>query len=166
LIAASNNHRGVLEQIQAFVGFGSIQVHPRNTTTQKPAYALHLNGLRVLSVAKQLAPLLIIKQRQAEVMIAFIERRLVQKTRPFTDEDYAFVAEMRRLNDRAPGRGSPIVPLPTPRERAQYGSIGSDPATKPGKVRERSRCSSTSIVRNVRSAVGERFERSWFISCS
>jgi hypothetical protein len=124
LIAVSNNHRGVLEQMRDFIGFGSIHNHPRSSPNAKLGYALHLSGFRIAPVLEKLQPLLIIKKRQAEVMLAFIERRRRQKTRPFTSEDYAHVEEMRRLNDRAPGKGSPIMPIPDPRLRQPWGSIG------------------------------------------
>lgn len=123
--AISNNHRGVLELIREFVGLGTIQNHPRSNPNAKPGYSFQVGGLCIEPVLRGLHPYLIIKKRQAEVALSFIERRRHQRTRPFTEEDYAFVEEMRRLNDRHPGRGAPIQPLPKPRHRAVYGSIGS-----------------------------------------
>lgn len=124
LLAVSNNNRDVLRQILEFVGFGTLHVHPSRSPNARTGYVAYFSGLRIKSVLKNLVPHLIVKKRQAEVAIGFIERRESQRTRPFTDEDYAYVDTMRRLNDRVPTKGSPIQPLPAPRKRKPWRSIG------------------------------------------
>lgn len=112
-VSLSNTNREVLDAIATFVGIGKVHVH-REERGNKTGFVYMLTGQRASKLLAGVLPHLIVKREQAEIALAFIERRAAQRTRPFTDEDYDFVRRMRTVNARAPGRGTPIRPLPAP----------------------------------------------------
>lgn len=112
MFAVSNNHEPVLKAVQAFVGFGAVYGKKRPSERHRQSWTYSATGYRLLPLIKALAPRTIIKRRQLELAARYIERRQKLRTRPYTDEDYEMVREMRRLNNRAPGKGRPLRDLP------------------------------------------------------
>lgn len=123
-LAITNNHRGVLEATRDFVGLGRVYMRRRASPHHRDSYIFMASGFRLMPIIQNLLPHLIIKRVQAEVMIAFIERRVIQRTKPFTHEDYSLVQRMQLLNNRHWDHGSPMQPIPEPRPRARRNSVG------------------------------------------
>jgi len=111
-LGITNNNRQVLELIQCFLRDGAIYRCERSSVNARVGWRFVIMGNRLLPVLRELEPRLHIKQRQAELLIAFIERRKQLRTRRLTETDYEFVRQCRALNNRAPGHGAPHVPLP------------------------------------------------------
>jgi hypothetical protein len=109
----SNNHEGVLRQARAFIGMGSVVSRTRPSPLHRQSWVLSVSGYRLLPILKRLAPRTIIKRPQLALAVAYIERRKRLRTRPYDEVDYDMVREMRRLNNRAPGKGRPLRDLPS-----------------------------------------------------
>ena len=111
-LSISNNNRPILKTIQCFLGMGGIYGVKRSSPRARQGWSYMVTGQRILPILRELEPRLHIKQRQAELVIAFIERRQKLGTRRLTETDYEFVRQCRALNNRAPGHGAPYAPLP------------------------------------------------------
>jgi hypothetical protein len=113
VLSVANNDRAILEQIREAFGFGKVYRHTRRNPRSREGWVFHATGNALLrGVLPILVPSLHVKRRQAECMLEFVERRLVERTRPMTEADIELVRRMQTLNDRAPGKGQPIKPLP------------------------------------------------------
>lgn len=112
VLTISNNHRGVLDEMVAFMETGKVYVHREADERWRQAHVLHVKGPPLLPVLLRLQPLLIVKGEQASIAIEFIERRAIQRTRPLSEIDFDLVRRIRTANNRSPQKGSAITPLP------------------------------------------------------
>jgi len=109
----SNNRREVLDLACAFLGFGRVYRRARKEGRHRPSWDYKATGHGLLPALRELEPRLLIKRPQVLLAIQFIEHRAAgARTRPYSEADYQFIQEMRRLNDRAPGKGKPLRKLP------------------------------------------------------
>lgn len=100
-------HRGFMEQIQKHLGVGSL----REVPSRKLVELVITNRSEVRTVVERLLPHLVLKKRQAELMLAAIaiyNANVVNVRSVLNDQDLekvvAFVQEVRRLNSGTGGK--------------------------------------------------------------
>jgi len=111
MLSVSNTHRGVLDEIRDFLSTGRVHLHRRRDEKHRQSYVLHVSGPGLLTVLQELAPRLIVKRAQAEVVIEFMQRRKLLRTRRIGEKEIAMVERLRTLNARPAHKGRPIRDL-------------------------------------------------------
>lgn len=87
----------VLQEIATFLNDSTVRVR----TAVNNSHRLEMRGMRLLPVLKELEPRLIIKKKQAQLLIEFIEcRQKLKRRAKFDDHCKNIDAEIRKLNER------------------------------------------------------------------
>jgi hypothetical protein len=95
-----NTHRGVLLQIKEFIGFGRVYTGTSRGPHCQPTYLFKADGRRIAPILEQLLPFLIVKRKQAELVLEYIARSQTRQTRKHTVEDIIIVDCVKALNAR------------------------------------------------------------------
>jgi hypothetical protein len=101
-ITIVNNNLELLEKVKNVIGGGIVRQKYKNPTL-KPTYHWYLTGIyRILSLLKQVAPHLIVKRKQAELMLNFCSYRIRKLNNSFyagyTQEEIEMAHQMGVLN--------------------------------------------------------------------
>jgi hypothetical protein len=104
MVYFTNTNRAVIRRMKTWLSCGCVTRKRSALPTHRDTYALNITGTRnVLELLKTLMPYLIVKRRQARVLIAYCESRLghyLGKDRRFNDEELRLYSELKRLNQK------------------------------------------------------------------
>jgi len=103
IIMITNNNLELLEQVENIIGGGIVRQKYKPNPKWKPTYHWHLTGIRrLLSLLKQVTPHLIVKRKQAELMLKYCSSRLEKLNGTFyagyTQEEIEMAHQMGVLN--------------------------------------------------------------------
>ena len=99
----SNCNEELLLLVRAFVGAGRVHPNPRRNVSHKIGYQYHLSGTELGPLLKQLVPRLILKERQARLVLVWIEDRRRAGSRPYSDADLDIIEMVKALNAKGSG---------------------------------------------------------------
>jgi predicted transcriptional regulator len=101
-LAIGNTNKEVLVWIQKALGMGNILIYRRkNQGNHKTVYCFSVNGFFVLPVLERIYPFLIVKRKQADLMIRLLKSRLQQKRgESYTQEQAEIASRIKILNKK------------------------------------------------------------------
>lgn len=94
-----------VEHFLKIIGAGNVRLSARAHGTWNETWQYRLTGLRnVYAVLKQVAPFLVLKKEQAQLLISYCESRLSKTggptTKKYTDHEKKLIERIRLLNKR------------------------------------------------------------------
>jgi hypothetical protein len=95
VLVVVNTNRDVLEAIRDWVGTGTVYDASRASAMHKRTYQYHAKGRQLIPILKRLMPHLVVKRRQARLMLDFFET----DSRDYVARD-TILARFRELNLR------------------------------------------------------------------
>lgn len=103
-VSIANTHLPTLEHIQEMLGFGTIVKVRKDTTVDKPGYALWFeNAPDIIRLLEEISPWLVTKAEQASILLDFAytvgHGPLSSETRDFRQDMYR---RMKILNKKGP----------------------------------------------------------------
>jgi len=85
------------------LGIGRISKKPKQKQQWKQGYAFEVGGLKLLRLLRLLQPKLISKRRQAQILLQWCQRRTLEQSRKYTEDDFYLVRQMKRTNKEGAG---------------------------------------------------------------
>lgn len=105
-IAISNTYKELLEHAMRLLKLLRSDLNSRPADPARNRKALHViqfsNLLGVMHVLEQIEPYLIVKKRNATLIIEFCKSRLANRGKPYTERERQIINEVRVLNKRGP----------------------------------------------------------------
>lgn len=96
----ANCSEALLRLVREFVGAGHVHSNPRENPKWKVGYQYQLSGKALGPLLTQLIPHLILKERQARLVLVWLDDRRRAGTRPYTDADRDIIELVKALNAR------------------------------------------------------------------
>lgn len=98
-ISISNTNQSLMSHLSQMLGAPFYSAKDRRNRKWKQHFVISFSAFVELNaLLTRIIPYLIVKRRQAEIMLELVKRRLSKE--PYTDEDRKLVRELRRLNRR------------------------------------------------------------------
>jgi len=103
-IVVANTHRDAVQKLREITGIGGVYIRENRGTNWKPVWSWNVNGIvDTEAVLVQVKDYLIVKRRQAELLLKFTE---IYRSRPsygeVTPQIREIDEELRKLNKRGP----------------------------------------------------------------
>lgn len=109
---ATNCKREVIDYLIRTTGVGFIREEPLKKSTFARRWTWAVESGTALALAERLAPYLLIKRAQADLLAEIGRRYAVPKQKADARWQSEFFDEMKRLNKRGPSEQKPQLPLP------------------------------------------------------
>jgi len=100
-VGITNTSKELLEKVRDTLGVGSIiyNKYSGEYKAYRDLFRIELFGRRdILALLEQIMPYLIIKRKQATLLIDYCKLRIAKQ--PYTEQEYAIYAKIRELNHR------------------------------------------------------------------
>ena len=100
VLKVSNTNKDVMLQISKFIK-GNVLINSPITERNKEVYSIRIHSFdKIKDILVNVRPHLIVKDKQADLMIEYCNNRLKRKVRGYTERDYEIVKLLSQLNKR------------------------------------------------------------------
>ena len=98
-VQACNTKKTFCEHLQQLTGVGRLQLHTTPSGSLVWYWYLYRHE-NIMALLTQIKPYLILKTRQADTMLDYLQRRLARRFQPISTNEIALVKQMSVLNPR------------------------------------------------------------------